>query len=209
MSGIGEAKAHEAASLIGANVVISPASSDFNDAARAGIDIVSILMPEGKQEWLIHADDMVNSQITVRWLVKGWIPRDSLIMLHGPSGSGKSLVVLDMVARVASALDDWQGHKVRHGQVIYLAGEGWIGMSKRIRAWREVNSVDSLDMWVSKAGCDLNSPEGYRLARDAILAIKKDNTKPAVIVVDTLHRFMAGDENSAQDAGEMSQESVK
>ncbi|CAB4178592.1 Archaeal primase DnaG/twinkle, TOPRIM domain [uncultured Caudovirales phage] len=203
VSGIGEAKAREAAALIGANVAISPTSSDFNDAANAGIDIVSILMPEAKQEWLIHADDMVNSQITVRWLVKGWIPRDSLIMLHGPSGSGKSLVVLDMVARVASSLDDWQGHKVRHGQVIYLAGEGWIGMSKRIRAWREVNSVDSLDMWVSKAGCDLNSPEGYRLARDAIIAIKKDNIKPAVIVVDTLHRFMAGDENSAQDAGEM------
>ena len=35
VSGIGEAKAHEAAALIGASVVISPASSDFNDASRA------------------------------------------------------------------------------------------------------------------------------------------------------------------------------
>lgn len=202
-NGIGEAKAREAAALIGAAVALSPTYSDFNDAAKAGIDIVSILLPDAKQEWLIHADDLVNSETTVRWLVKGWIPRDSLIMMHGPSGSGKSLVAMDMVARIASNLDDWQGHGVKHGQVIYLAGEGHIGMGARIRAWREVNKVDTLDMWVSKAGCDLNSPEGYRLARDAILAIKNGNAKPAVIVVDTLHRFMSGDENSAQDAGEM------
>ena len=199
-SNIGEEKAREAAALIGANVVISPSASDFNDAAQSGVDIVSILTPDIKQEWLIHADALVDSTIFVKWMVKGWIPRDSMIMMHGPSGSGKSLVVLDMVARIASNLDEWEGHKVRHGQVVYLAGEGYIGMNARVRAWREVNNVDSLDMWISRAGVGLNSPEGYQLARDSIVGI---GGKPALIVIDTLHRFMLGDENSAKDAGEM------
>jgi KaiC/GvpD/RAD55 family RecA-like ATPase len=55
-------------------------------------------------------------------------------------------------------------------------------------------------MWVSKSGVDLNTAEGYLKVVEAIRALK---IKPDVITVDTLHRFMAGDENSAQDAKTM------
>ena len=75
-------------------------------------------------------------------------------------------------------------------------------MNPRLRAWAEHNGVNpsTINMWISKYGCDLNQPKGYQLARESILAADK---KPSVIVVDTLHRFMFGDENSAQDAGSM------
>lgn len=197
-NGIGEIKAKEAAQTIGAKVVISPTSSDFNDAVKAGVDIVQLLLPQPTQsDWLIHASELVKQRESVRWLIKNWIPRNSLIMIHGPSGSGKSLVTLDMVARIASDSDTWNDHKVRHGSVVYLAGEGYIGMTARLLAWQEANSTDAVNMWISKHGCDLNAPEGYLLARDSILSTGE---KPVLIVVDTLHRFMAGDENSAQDA---------
>jgi putative DNA primase/helicase len=52
-------------------------------------------------------------------------------------------------------------------------------------------------MWLSKSGCDLNTPEGYQKVSDQIRALP---VTPAMIVVDTLHRFLLGDENSAQDA---------
>jgi hypothetical protein len=55
-------------------------------------------------------------------------------------------------------------------------------------------------MWLSKAGCDLNTPEGYMKVVEAIRALPHP---PSVIVVDTLHRFLSGDENSAQDAKTM------
>jgi putative DNA primase/helicase len=201
-SGVGETKANEAAQLIGARVVVSPTSSDFNDAALSGVDIASIINAPPAQDWLIKASDLVKSETTVKWMIKRWLPKNSMIMLHGPSGSGKSLVAMDMACRIASDLDDWQGHKVRHGTVIYLAGEGYIGMNARLRAWAEHNGVNpsTINMWISKYGCDLNQPKGYQLARESILAADK---KPSVIVVDTLHRFMFGDENSAQDAGSM------
>jgi hypothetical protein len=54
-------------------------------------------------------------------------------------------------------------------------------------------------MWLSKDGCDLNTPAGYLKVVQQIRGIKQ----PAVIVVDTLHRFLLGDENSAQDAKTM------
>ena len=55
-------------------------------------------------------------------------------------------------------------------------------------------------MWLSKAGCDLNTTEGYRKVADSIKSIQ---IAPSVVVIDTLHRFLLGDENSAQDAKTM------
>jgi len=55
-------------------------------------------------------------------------------------------------------------------------------------------------MWLSKAGCDLNTPEGYIKVVEAIRALPEP---PSLITVDTLHRFLSGDENSAQDAKTM------
>jgi hypothetical protein len=59
-------------------------------------------------------------------------------------------------------------------------------------------------MHVSKAGCNLNTLEGYEKARIAIKkVIEKTNEPPKAIFVDTLHRFLEGDENSSKDAKTM------
>jgi hypothetical protein len=55
-------------------------------------------------------------------------------------------------------------------------------------------------MYLSKDGCDLNTAPGYQRVRDAI---RGGGISPAVIVVDTLHRFLSGDENSASDTKTM------
>jgi hypothetical protein len=55
-------------------------------------------------------------------------------------------------------------------------------------------------MWLSRAGCDLNTREGFERVCEAVEALPE---KPSVIIVDTLHRFLRGDENSAQDAKTM------
>jgi hypothetical protein len=121
-------------------------------------------------------------------------------MVHGPSGGGKTFVTLDWMLHIASGKTQWFGHKVRPGNMVYLAGEGHHGLRSRIAAWKHKNNVSKLNMWVSKSGLDLNKPEGYLKVVESIRALK---IKPDVITVDTLHRFMAGDENSAQDAKTM------
>jgi KaiC/GvpD/RAD55 family RecA-like ATPase len=62
------------------------------------------------------------------------------------------------------------------------------------------NNADDPNLWVSEAGCDLNTAEGYKKVVEAVRAL---GVVPDVITVDTLHRFMAGDENSSQDAKTM------
>jgi hypothetical protein len=121
-------------------------------------------------------------------------------MVHGPSGGGKTFIVLDWCLRIASEIDEWFGHKVKNGNVVYLAGEGHYGLRGRIAAWKQHNGVDTLGMWLSRAGCDLNTREGYQRVISNLNALE---IQPKIIVVDTLHRFLNGDENSSQDAKTM------
>jgi hypothetical protein len=133
-------------------------------------------------------------------MVKHWLQSNALIMVHGPSGGGKTFVVLDWCLRMAASVPEWCGHKVHQGNIIYLAGEGHHGLRGRIAAWKHHHKAGPLSMWLSRDGCDLNTPTGYIKVVEQVRLLPK---RPSVIVVDTLHRFLAGDENSAQDAKTM------
>lgn len=199
-SGVGLNYANQAAAQHGARVVCPPAEgTDANDFAQAGGDLLGLLHPP-VSDWLTPADEFCAQPAPVSWLVKRWLQSTALIMVHGPSGGGKTFAVLDMVLHIAAGLPEWRGHKVKPGGVVYLAGEGHHGLRARIAAWKQHRNAGPLSMWVSRSGCDLNTPAGYAKAREAILALR---IRPAIIVVDTLHRFLNGDENSAQDAKTM------
>lgn len=196
-SGTGQKYADQAAAKHGARVIIPPEEGDANDFAKAGGDLKQFLEPPVSSDWLMPADDFCQQPAPLSWLVKHWLQDNALIMVHGPSGCGKTFTVLDWCCRVAGGFDNWQGHKVKGGAVVYLAGEGHHGLRGRIAAWKVHNGSTSLKMWLSKDGCDLNTNEGYTRAKENISALPQ---RPKVIVVDTLHRFLSGDENSAQDA---------
>jgi KaiC/GvpD/RAD55 family RecA-like ATPase len=200
-SGVGRNKADEASAKHGCRIVMPPVEGDANDYALSGHDLMAILFPP-VDDWLIQADDFSAQPAPIRWLVKRWIQSEALIMVHGPSGSGKTFLALDMVLSIASneAIQEWNGHKVRPGPVVYLAGEGHHGLRGRVAAWKQHRGVGSLNMWLSRHGLDLNSPAGYQKTVEAVRAL---GVVPSVIVVDTLHRFLQGDENSAQDAKTM------
>ena len=198
-SGVGRKYADQAAALHGARVVIPPTEGDANDYAAEGHDLKLLLEPP-VSDWLTPADEFCTKPAPIKWLVKHWVQESALVMVHGPSGGGKTFVVLDWFLHIASGKTEWNGHKVKNGTTVYLAGEGHHGLRSRVAAWKQHNGADHLDMWISKAGCDLNTPEGYRKVVEAIRALP---TPPAVIGIDTLHRFLAGDENSSQDAKTM------
>lgn len=199
--GVGLRYAEQASAKYGARVIMPPvAGMDANDYQQAGHDLAALLNPPVVPGWLIHADDFSAQPTPIAWIVKNWIQSNALVMVHGPSGGGKTFAVLDWCLRIAAGVEDWAGHRVKAGTVVYLAGEGHHGLRGRVAAWKHRHQADRLSMWLSRDGCDLNTPEGYRRA---VTAIRQANITPCVIVVDTLHRFLNGDENSAQDAKTM------
>lgn len=200
-SGVGQRYADQACAKYGARYVMPEMAGDVNDYRLAGHDVALLLNPSNKDdEWLTPADTFSEQPAPIKWLVKHWLQENALIMVHGPSGGGKTFVVLDWCLHMAAKMPTWFGHKTKPGNVVYLAGEGHQGLRGRVAAWKNHHSVSSLSMWVSKTGCDLNTPEGFYRVVNHINSL---DIKPQLIVVDTLHRFMNGDENSAQDAKTM------
>jgi putative DNA primase/helicase len=198
-SGVGQRYAEQACAKHGARMVMPPELGDANDYAQAGHDLASLLMPP-REDWLIPADDFAAQPAPIAWLVKHWVQAGALIMVHGPSGGGKTFVVLDWCLRMAAGMDHWCSNKVRPGSVVYLAGEGHHGLRGRVAAWKHHHQAGRLSMWLSRDGCDLNTPTGYAKVVEQVRMLPK---MPAIIVVDTLHRFLSGDENSAQDTKTM------
>ena len=75
------------------------------------------------------------------WLIDRVLTKADRSMLAGPSQSGKSFLALDMALAVARGAEYW-GRPTERGGVIYQAGEGGLGLKKRIRAYRVHHSID-------------------------------------------------------------------
>ena len=200
-SGVGKSYADQASAKHGARVVMPPEiGMDANDYHQAGHDLFELLIPK-KTEWLVAADEYCKQPAPISWMIKGWVQDQSLMMVHGPSGGGKTFLALDWLLSIAAGLPEWHGHKIRQQNVVYLCGEGHHGLRSRIAAWKQRHPTADLSRFlISKTGCDLNTPEGYALV---VQSIRDIDIEVGIVGVDTLHRFMNGDENSAQDAKTM------
>jgi hypothetical protein len=131
------------------------------------------------------------------WIIDGILPAESLTLVYGPKGNGKSFVAVDMAMSVATGLP-WAGHQVRQGPVLYVIGEGASGIGRRQEAWLEHRRID-VDypvFWL---------PRRVNLMDDAQVAELVDivaDTRPVLVVIDTLNRCSFGaDENSPRDMG--------
>jgi putative DNA primase/helicase len=198
-SGTGKNYADQASAKYAAQTILIPEKGmDANDYHGAGHSLQALLEPE-RTKWLMLDDELESQPSPIKWLVKGWIQDHSLIMVHGPSGCGKTFVVLDWALSIAYK-EDWQGHAIHGGSVVYLAGEGHHGLRGRIALWKQERGTGARRFALSRSATDLNDNASLL---SAIAEIRTLPEQPKLIVVDTLHRFLNGDENSAQDAKTM------
>lgn len=137
----------------------------------------------------------------IQWLIRNLVELDSLALLFGDPGCGKSLWAIDAALCVATG-KPFHGHAVTTGPVIYIAGEGHNGLKRRMTAWSLVNNVshDNAPLFVSKAPAALTDADIAKHVQAAIESVSAEHGPPVLIVIDTLARnFGPGDENSTQD----------
>lgn len=129
-------------------------------------------------------------------LVYGLLDLDTESWMIGAPGSFKSFVSLDLAGHVGQG-KEWQGHRVRQGEVIYIAAEGSRGMTLRTRAWElehgTMTGVSFLPMPVQVA-------DGSGQWEALVEVCRR--RKPSLVVIDTQARVTVGlEENSAKDFG--------
>jgi len=170
-------------------------------------DLIKAATPEIKPPknngfGLVHISDLLSDIRPTDWLIHGFFESDSMSLLFGDPAAGKSFVAIDLAACIATG-KDWHGHKTKQGAVIYIAGEGMNGISKRFKAWSIHNNTElnTAPLFVSKRSAQLSDEALAKEAADVVSGICSEHSiTPALIVIDTLARnFGAADENSTRD----------
>lgn len=136
----------------------------------------------------------------MRWMVRGVLPLEGLAALYGPSGSGKSFLMLDVAAAVAGGANVWFGRRVVQCPVTYCALEGEAGMGKRVKAWSLHNKkpVPAHLRFITQPVDLLNARDVVDLAK----AVQAAGGYGGMVILDTLNRAAPGaDENSSMDMG--------
>jgi KaiC/GvpD/RAD55 family RecA-like ATPase len=149
----------------------------------------------------ISGAELIANIEPVQWLVERYMEANSMAVMFGEPGAGKSFIALDMACSIATG-EAWQGIPVKQGAVFYIAGEGHAGIGRRLKAWSIHRGMVPEKLFVSNTAVALTESEAVQSIIRVIKKMVKEHGQPALIVIDTLARNFGGrDENSNQDMG--------
>lgn len=161
--------------------------------------------PEEPPEELSYAEQIKSRLLTTadlkniprpQPLVDGLLYRDSLAMIYGPPGGGKSFVAVDIAMTVGSDKQWWNACAVDNGPVLYIIAEGASGISMRTEAWQQRHGEGANVLWHPMA---INV---FEIAWASALAQVVAGLKPALVIIDTYARSTLGlEENATKDTG--------
>ena len=132
------------------------------------------------------------------YVVDGLIEHRGMSSVIGDSGVGKSAVVLDMAAHIATGRP-WHGRRTIQCPVAYVAGEGVRGAVSRLKAWERAHGEDLHNkLFIVEEAVMI----GGDIKNWAYIAEQCVAHGVELIIFDTLARMTTGlDENSASDMG--------
>lgn len=162
---------------------------------------VKTITPRPRRFRLASAGELLSIPSPPQWLIKGVIEANSLVLLFGDPGSAKSLMALHMASHISTG-NECFGYQTTKGLVIYIAGEGYGGISRRLKAIEEASriSIARSPLYVSRSGAELITVESAIEVSEAVDAIAIEHGNPVLVVIDTLHRNLGpGDESSSGD----------
>jgi len=133
------------------------------------------------------------------FLVDGILPSQGLATLYGPPKSYKSFVGVDVALAVAQGVP-WGGREVKQGPVVYVAGEGVAGLRKRVKGFRMHHGIDGRDVpfFLVSARLNLGAAVGDTTALVTAVRGVLGAQQPALVVIDTLSRMLAGQSENAE-----------
>lgn len=137
------------------------------------------------------------------YLIADLIETETLGLVFGDPGCGKSFVATDMGLSVATGTP-FHGRKVKQGAVYLIAGEGHNGLTRRFAAWAKHNgvSIKSAPLFMSNRPAQFLDHESATAVAEAVRQLAAQHGNPALILIDTLARnYGPGDENSTSDMG--------
>lgn len=139
---------------------------------------------------------MVRRQL--EYTIKGLLGPGSVGAVVGSPGAGKSAFMAGPECAVACGRM-WHGHRVPKGFVLHLALEGQAGVDHRYAACRQVGLLDEDSPLAVVTIPVALIADADAIISTALVAAAQAGERPALTVIDTLSRALAGqDENSGE-----------
>jgi len=139
----------------------------------------------------------------VEWVIDGIIPYDSVAVIYGAPGSGKSFIALDMALHIANNKKWHNLNCNKSGIVVYILGEGLNGFPERIKTWHNYHNVPNTSPFYI---IPLNGVSYYKEENMIFLIRKLDKIRQitsfpiSMIIIDTISKAAIGlEENSSAD----------
>jgi putative DNA primase/helicase len=179
-----------------------PVNADVNDLAqREGFDALDSLLSNPQtpaQRFRLLGSADLHALPPLAWCVRGVLPAHGLAGVYGPSGSGKSFLVLDAAAAIAEGAA-WFGYRVKPAPVVYCALEGEAGFRLRVAAWEQAKGRTlPAGLRLVLQSFKLTDPQDVADLAAAVLSAGAG----ALTILDTLNRAAPeADENASADMG--------
>jgi hypothetical protein len=166
-----------------------------------------IFKPEKTQKTFATAQKfpfIMASELKIKpplWIVEDYLEENSLSVVFGDPGSGKTFIALSLAASVATGCF-WYNKNVNRGSVFYIAGEGFSGISRRLKAWSIYHEtpLDNIQLFISERPAQLLDQENAISVAETIKELTAKHGHPKLVVIDTLARnFGNGNENQTED----------
>jgi hypothetical protein len=140
--------------------------------------------------------DQIAFEPSVAYLVDNIVPTGGLVVVWGPPKCGKSFWVFDLSMHIALG---WlyRERKVEQGAVVYLALEGGKAFRNRVAAFKQRHAVNDAPFYLITDRTNLITDHPALI--EDIRAQVAQGEKPAVVVIDTLNRSLAGSESRDED----------
>lgn len=155
------------------------------------------------KDFFVDIADLLNRKITINYLVDKVMETPATGLMFGDTQAGKTFVAVDLAMCVATGID-WLGHPVKKGKVFYFAMEGQAGLPRRVAAWLKAHKMTLKPgmLFMPIVRFDL-STKSVKMIEQKIRELLQDGTNPALIIIDTMARYMPvdADENSNKDVG--------
>jgi hypothetical protein len=146
----------------------------------------------------------------LEWLIKKILTRGEVSIWYGPPSCGKSFLITDAALSIARGVS-WMGMRVRPGLAVYQAGEGGLGLKKRLRAYRRHHKIkhdDNLPFVLLPSRVDLFGADDHtnKLIEEIKSWAAFYDAPLELVVIDTFSAASPGaNENASEDVSKVLQ----
>ena len=151
------------------------------------------------QPFIVSTEADILNRPSPRWLVQDLIQEDTICMLAGPGGLGKSFLALGIARALATGAPFW-GKRTQTGKTLYVAAEGASAFGDRARAWNEAHPslmVPADAIAYVEQGVNLKDPQSVETLTDMVR-----EGDYSLVILDTLSQlgYLDNENNNAEVA---------